>query len=185
MPRRGFRVQNPGDVSKYTRSLLPGGLWSGLYGFNWKLYLMHETKGIWREDALVELIFYSLRSWAHGHKTLTCYFFVDVGPDRALNWPIYYLDSMQYCSIANCCWCDAEWNSHCCRANYCQPLHGMHHQNDPSDCRPPYGNWANASSMFSPYTNRTFHDIYTLDAFHFVRATVREGERGRKRWKTF
>lgn len=39
IPKRGFFSQNPGEGSKYTRSLTPGALWSGLNGFSWKLYL--------------------------------------------------------------------------------------------------------------------------------------------------
>ncbi len=43
IPSRGFFSQNPGEVSMYTKSFVVGGLCSGLYGFNWKLYLS-ETK---------------------------------------------------------------------------------------------------------------------------------------------
>lgn len=38
IPNLGFFVQNLGESSKYTRSFNPGGLCSGLWGFNWKLY---------------------------------------------------------------------------------------------------------------------------------------------------
>lgn len=100
----------------------------------------------------------------------TCYFFDDVGLDCESNQLIYCSDSMQYCSIANCCRCDAEQNSHCCRANYCPPSHGTLHRSDLSDCRPPNGNSADASNMFSPYTSRTYRDICTPDAFHFEHA---------------
>lgn len=44
MPKRAFFVQNPGDCSKYTKSFVPGGLWSGLNGFNWKWYLLKWWK---------------------------------------------------------------------------------------------------------------------------------------------
>lgn len=43
IPHRGFFTQNPGDGSKYTKSLPPGALWSGMYGFNWKWYLNRDT----------------------------------------------------------------------------------------------------------------------------------------------
>ena len=42
IPSRRFFSQNPGDCSKYTRSLGVGGLWSGLYGFSENLYLFDE-----------------------------------------------------------------------------------------------------------------------------------------------
>lgn len=42
IPNRRFFSQNPGDCSKYTRSLGVGGLWSGLYGFSENLYLLEK-----------------------------------------------------------------------------------------------------------------------------------------------
>lgn len=44
IPNIGSLVQNAGDISRNTKSLPPGGLWSGLYGVSWKLYLIKETK---------------------------------------------------------------------------------------------------------------------------------------------
>lgn len=38
-PSFGLASQNPGDCSKYTRSLVPGAFNSGLYGFRWNPYL--------------------------------------------------------------------------------------------------------------------------------------------------
>lgn len=103
----------------------------------------------------------------------TCYFF----GDAVLNWPICCVGSMQYFSIADCFRYDVERNFRCCRANCCPSSHGTDHRSDLSNCRPPDGNLANASSTFSPYTNRTYHGICTPGASHFEHAEMNVTEK--------
>lgn len=112
----------------------------------------------------------------------TYYFFVD---DDPVEWNSMRCcsGSVRYYSIVCCWYCDVEWHSRWLHSHCWWPWLVMPHRNGLSDCHPPIGSLASASSMFWLCMIPTYHGIYIPDASHFEHAIWARANRERERTK--
>lgn len=164
IPSRRFFSQNPGDCSKYTRSLGVGGLWSGLYGFSENLYLFDKNFIRKLENFQYSPILTYSVSCVFDHFDAPSLF-----PSR------YWSLTRCFCFSGCFLWFDFLR----CSEDCCWLARAMHHRNDLSVRHQWLGNSAIASSRFWQNMIPTSRGIYTLLASPTERA-VKINKNGNK-----